>query len=335
MRAWELARTTGPDGLQLVDRPDPVAGPTDVVVRVRAVSLNYRDLLVVGGLYARSLPPRLVPCSDAAGEVVAVGEAVRGVAAGDRVTSVFAPAWPAGQFSIEAGRSALGAGVHGVLADHVVLPAGGVLPMPAHLSFEEAATLPCAALTAWHALFEEARFTPASTVLTIGSGGVSVFALQFARLAGARVITTTRGAAKVERLRQLGAHEVVVTEGLTSWGDRVRELTGGLGADHVIEVGGQGTFDQSVRAVRLGGTISLIGVLAGAAPVNLTPVLMRNIRVQGVMVGSREMFGRMNAAVTAHALRPVVDRVFEFGQALAAFEHLASGAHVGKVVIRV
>jgi NADPH:quinone reductase-like Zn-dependent oxidoreductase len=335
MRAWELATPTGPAALELTDRPEPAAGPTDVVVKVRAVSLNYRDLLVVSGKYARSLPPRLVPCSDAAGEVVAVGDAVRGVALGDRVTSTFAPAWAAGQFSVEAGRSALGAGVNGVLAELVRLPGAGVLPMPSHLSFEEAATLPCAALTAWHALFEETPFTPASTVLAIGSGGVSVFAMQFARVAGARVIATTRGGDKAHRLRELGAHEVVVTAGLATWGDRVRELTGGVGADQVIEVGGQGTFDQSVRAVRPGGTISLIGVLSGAAAVNLTPVLMRNIRVQGVMVGSREMFARMNAALAAHGLRPAVDRRFGFDEAPAAFAHLGSGAHVGKIVIAV
>jgi NADPH:quinone reductase-like Zn-dependent oxidoreductase len=333
MQRWELTAPTGPDALTLVEAPDPVPGPLDVVVRVRAVSLNYRDLLVIGGQYARNLPPRLVPCSDAAGEVVAVGALVREVSVGTRVTSLFAPGWQAGAFSLAAAKTALGAGVHGVLADHVVLPASGVVPVPAHLSFEEAATLPCAALTAWHALFEEAPFTPGATVLTLGSGGVSVFALQFAHAAGARVIATTTRAAKAERLRALGADEVIDVGGEPGWGDRARALTGGVGVDQVIEVGGQGTLDQSLRAVRLGGTVSLIGVLAGPAPVNLTPVLMRNIRLQGVMVGSRDMAGRMHAAITQRRLRPVIDRVFPFQEAPAAFAYLASGSHVGKIVV--
>jgi NADPH:quinone reductase-like Zn-dependent oxidoreductase len=305
-----------------------------VRVHVRAVSLQYRDLLMIQGRYGR-VAPRMVPCSDASGEVTAVGRDVRSVKPGDRVTSTFAPAWLAGGVTLAAAKSALGAGGAGVLADTFVLPAHGVVPVPAHLSHEEAATLPCAALTAWHALFEEAPFSPGSTVLTIGSGGVSVFALQFATLAGARVLVTTRTPSKADRLRALGAAEVLDTRDEPAWGDRARKLAGGEGVDHVVEVGGHGTFDQSVRAVRLGGTISLIGVLAGPAAVNLTPVLMRNIRVQGVLVGSREMFGRMNAAIAHHALRPVVDRVFPFEAAPAAFRHLESGAHVGKVVVAV
>lgn len=334
MRAWELVSPTGPDGLALVDRPDAPLGPRDVRIRVRAVSLQYRDLLMIKGQYGR-VAPGLIPCSDASGEVVEVGAGVRTLAPGDRVTSTFAPEWVAGGLSLAAAKSALGAGGIGTLADALVLPDHGVMRAPAHLSLEEAATLPCAALTAWHALFEEAPVVPASTVLTLGSGGVSVFALQFAKLAGARVLVTTRTPAKVDRLRQLGADEVVDVSTDSAWGDRVRTLAGGEGVDHVIEVGGHGTFDQSVRAVRLGGTISLIGVLAGPAPVNLTPVLMRNIRVQGVLVGSREMFGRMNAAIAHHGLRPLVDRVFPFEDAAEAFRHLERAAHVGKVVIAV
>lgn len=334
MRAWELVEATGPEGLVLSDRPDPPLGPQDVRVRVRAVSLQYRDLLVVSGKYMRDVPRGLVPCSDAAGEVVEVGPAVRRVRVGQRVTSTFAPEWLAGQFSIAAARSALGAGGTGVLAETFVLPEYGVMPVPPHLDDVEASTLPCAALTAWHALFEEKPSAPADTVLTLGSGGVSVFALQFAVMAGARVIATTGSTTKIARLRELGAHDVVNYREVPAWGDRVRELTAGVGVDQVIEVGGHGTFDQSVRAVRLGGTISLIGVLGGAATVNLTPVLMRNIRVQGIMVGSREMFERMNAAIAYHRLRPVIDRVFPFEEAPAAFAYLATGQHIGKVVIQ-
>ena len=335
MRAWELQQAVGPQALVLAERPTPEPGPGDVLVKVEAVSPNYRDLLMIRGAYFRKMPvPRMVPCSDAAGTVTAVGAGVQGVRVGDRVTSVFAPGWSAGQFTLAAARSALGAGhTAGCLAEQVVLPASGVIPVPAHLSAVEASTLPCAALTAWHALFEEAPIRPGDAVLTLGSGGVSVFAMQFAALAGARVIATTGNGAKAGRLQQFGAAHVINYRETQSWGDAAKALAGGEGVDHVVEVGGQGTFDQSVRAVRIGGVISLIGVLAGTAAVNLTPVLMRNIRVQGVLVGSREMHGRMAAAMEAHAVRPVIDRVFPFEAAREAFEYLASGAHVGKIVI--
>lgn len=335
MRAWELSEATGPGGLSLVERPEPAPGPNEVVVRVEAVSLNYRDLLMVRGRYQKHTPAGMVPCSDASGTIAAIGVGVRDVQVGDRVTSVFAPAWTGGQFSLAAARSALGSGhAAGCLAEQVVLPATGVTPVPKHLSFDEGATLPCAGLTAWHALFEEVPIKPGDSVLTLGSGGVSVFAIQFACLFGARVIATTSSPAKAERLRELGAEHVIDYRETPAWGDAARAAAGGEGIDHVVEVGGQGTLDQSVRAVRLGGTVSLIGVLAGAAPVNLTPVLMRNIRVQGVMVGSTEMFHHMCVAISRRRLHPIVDRVFPFAEAREAFEYLASGAHVGKVVIR-
>jgi NADPH:quinone reductase-like Zn-dependent oxidoreductase len=336
MRAWELTEATGPRALVLAERRDPEPGPAEAVLQVEAISLNYRDLLMVRGHYSKRMPARMVPCSDAAGTVIAVGRDVGGLGVGDRATSSFAPAWLAGQFSLSAARSALGAGhTQGCLADRLVLPAHALMPVPPHLSAHEAATLPCAALTAWHALFEEASIRPGDAVLTLGSGGVSVFALQFARAAGARVIATTSSDEKAKRLRTLGAGHVINYREEPSWGDAARAAAGGEGVDHVVEVGGQGTFDQSVRAVRLGGTVSLIGVLAGPAPVNLTPVLMRNIRVQGVMVGSLEMHRRMVAAISHLGLGPIVDRVFSFASAPEAFEYLASGAHLGKVVIGV
>lgn len=335
MRVWELTEPTGAAGLSLVERAEPVAGPGEVVLRVEAVSLNYRDLLMIRGRYQKHTPAGMVPCSDASGTIAAVGEGVRGVNIGDRVTSVFSPAWSCGSFTLAAGRSALGSGLAaGCLAEQVVLPAGGVMPAPSHLSHEEAATLPCAALTAWHALLEETPIRPGDSVLTLGSGGVSVFAIQFARAAGARVIGTTSSAAKAERLRELGVEHVINYRETTSWGEAARVAAGGEGIDNVVEVGGQGTFDQSVRAVRPGGIVSLIGVLSGAAPVNLTPVLMRNIRVQGVMVGSSGMFQRMNRAIAQHAIHPTIDRVFPFEAAREAFEYIASGSHVGKIVIR-
>jgi NADPH:quinone reductase-like Zn-dependent oxidoreductase len=335
VRVWEVVEPGGPSGLGLADRPDPVPGPREVILQTRAVALNHRDLLIVGGRYQRDLPPHTVPCSDAAGEVVQVGSEVASVKVGDRVTSTFVPEWRSGPYSLRAAKSALGAGATpGVLAERVVLPEYGVLSMPAWMSFEQACTLPCAGLTAWHALFEEGPSPPATTVLTMGTGGVSVFAAQFARRSGARVIATSSRDAKLERLAELGVHDTINYTDVERWGERARELTGGVGVDQVIDVGGPGTLEQSTRAVRFGGTISVIGVLARDGPVSLVPVLMRNLRLQGVMVGSREMFERMNRSLDNATLEPVIDSVFEFARAPAAFEHLASGSHFGKVVIR-
>lgn len=334
MRAWELTGV-GPECLAIGDRPEPEPGPRDVVVRTRAVSLNHRDLLMINGRYLRTLPPCMVPCSDAAGDVIAVGSNVTRCRVGDRVTSTFVPGWIDGQYTLEAARSALGSGdTTGVLADAFVLPEHGIVPVPERLSFEEASTLPCAGLTAWHALFEEAPLGAAATVLTLGTGGVSVFAAQFAREAGARVIGTSRSNEKRATLARLGVAETINYEDVPAWGERARELAGGAGVDHVVEVGGTGTFEQSVRAVRFGGTISVIGMLSRLGTVNLTPIFMRNLRVQGVMVGSRAMFERMNRALSAGTVRPVIDSVFEFDRVPDAFARLASGAHFGKIVIR-
>lgn len=311
-------------------------GPFEVVVAARAVALNYRDLLVIRGDYTRGAAPSgAAPCSDMAGEVLAIGDAVTGVREGDRVTSHFAPDWQHGRITRAAVRSTLGSGRGpGVLGERVVLHERAVMSMPAGMTFEQAATLPCAGLTAWHALFEEGAFGPGATVVTLGAGGVSTFAIQMAHAVGARVIATTSSAVKAERLRALGASEVVNYREEPAWGERVRALAGGEGADLVIEVGGQGTLAESSTAVRPGGTIALIGTLAGPAPVNLAPIFLRNIRLQGVTVGSREMFERMNLAIDAWRLEPVVDRVFTFDAAPAAFEYLATGQHVGKVVIK-
>jgi NADPH:quinone reductase-like Zn-dependent oxidoreductase len=316
----------------------PIVGSFDVVLRPRAVSLNYRDSLVVAGAYATGgrTPAGAIPCSDAAGDIVAIGDRVTRVRVGDRVTSTFAPDWIAGSLTRAALRTTLGSGQGiGVLAERVVLPETAVVPVPAGLSFDEAATLPCAALTAWHALFEEVAVGPGLTVLTLGSGGVSTFALQFAVHAGATVIATSSDDQKLERMRARGARHGVNYRETPAWGERVRDLAGGEGVDVVIEVGGQGTLEQSCRAVRPGGTIALIGTVAGPASVNLTPVLLRNIRVQGVTVGSREMFDRMNQAIAAWQIRPVIDRIFPFEDAPRAYHHLVSGQHIGKIVIRV
>lgn len=335
VRGWQFDETGAGWPLRQVPVADRAPGPNEVVLAVRAVALNARDVMVARGAYG-GVPVGSIPCSDAAGDIVAVGRDVIGLQAGDRVTSVFAPDWPSGTITRAALRTTLGAGHLGVLAEQVVLPATAVLPMATGLSYVEACTLPCAGLTAWHALFELGTRDGSRHVLTLGSGGVSTFAIQFARAAGAQVIATTSQQSKRARLTTIGAQQVINYREVSAWGDAVRRLTPGEeGADLVVEVGGHGTLEQSMRAVRPGGTIALIGVLAGAAPVDLRPLLLRDIRLQGTLVGSREMFVRMNAAVSAWGLRPVIDRVFAFDDAPAAYAYLDSGVHVGKVVIDV
>jgi len=319
--------------LDTVPTPEPGAG--QVLVRVRAASLNYRDLLVAKGLYNPKLPLPIVPLSDAAGDVVAVGTGVEYVKPGDRVAGIFMQGWLAGALTDAAAKTALGGAIPGVLAESVVLQEDGVVAIPPHLSYEEAATLPCAAVTAWHALFEEGRPSAGDTVLVQGTGGVSLFALQFARMAGARVIATSSSDEKLARVKELGASDVINYKTTPDWDRAARELTRGMGVDHVIEVGGAGTLSKSLRAVRSSGRISLIGVLSGGAgEIGLFPALMKNVRIQGIYVGSRAMFEAMNRAIAFHQLRPVIDRVFSFEEAPAALRHLESGAHFGKIVIR-
>ncbi len=334
MKAYEIRDTFSVDALALSDRSDPKPGPGQVVVKNRAVSLNFRDLLVVKGEYSRKLPLPLTPCSDCAGEVVAVGEGVTRVKVGDHVAGIFMQTWLDGEPSEAKAKSAMGAAIGGVLAESVLLHENGLVHIPAHLSFEEAATLPCAAVTAWHALISEGGLKPGDTVLTLGSGGVSLFALQFARLAGARVISTSGSDEKLARLHEMGASDGINYKTTPDWDKRVRELTG-LGADYVVEVGGASTLPKSLKAVRMGGTISLIGNVAGGGEVNPVPILMKNIRLQGIFVGSREMFEAMNRAIALHQLHPVVDRVFPFNEAREAMHYMERGAHFGKICIQV
>jgi NADPH:quinone reductase-like Zn-dependent oxidoreductase len=336
MKAFEIRGSFGLDALTLHERPDPMPRAGQVLVRLRAASLNFRDLLTVQGLYNPKQPLPLIPLSDGVGEVVRTGDGVTRVAVGDRVAASFFQKWIAGEPTKAKLLSALGGPLDGTLADHIVLHEEGLVHVPAHLTDEEAATLPCAAVTAWSAVVEQGEVRPGDTVLVLGTGGVSLFALQFARIAGARVIATTSRDERRDRLRELGAWETINYKTTPDWPKRVKELTGGIGADHVVEVGGGETFNKSVRSVRVGGRVSLIGVLAGiTGDVAMNPILMQNIRVQGVIVGSRETFERMNRSVDQHKLRPVVDRVFPFAEARAAFEHMASQAHFGKIVIRI
>src|SRR6266567_4249463 len=334
MRAAVLERP-GLDNLKIEQLPTPEPGPGEVLVRLRAASLNYRDTLtVVGGYGSRQKQEALIPLSDGAGEVAAVGADVDRWRAGDRVIGCLMPNWQGGKMSEEKSAISLGGSVDGCAAEYRLFPATGLVRTPEHLSDIEAATLPCAALTAWSAVVTQGGVGPGDIVLTQGTGGVSLFALQFARLTGARVISTSSAPDRLQRLRELGASDVVNYHEVPDWGRWARGLTAGRGVDHVVEVGGGGTLAQSVRAVRVGGTISLIGVLGGAKPdFNLALVVMQNIRLQGVTVGSRDQFERMLAAVGAHTLRPVIDRVFPLEEIRAAIEHLGAGRHVGKVCI--
>jgi len=336
MKACELQFTGSLDGLRLVDRPKPTPTHGQIVVRVRAASLNYRDLIVMQGAYGRvSLP--LVPLSDGAGEIVAVGDGVTRWQPGDRVAGTFFPDWLAGPVTAESTKTALGGGsTNGMLAKFVALSEHGAVRIPEHLSFEEAATLPCAALTAWNALVEQGRVKAGETVVLLGTGGVSIFGLQIAKLHGARTIITSSSDEKLARAVALGADATINYRTTPDWEKKVIELTGGLGADHVLEVGGAGTFAKSLRATRVGGHVALIGVLAGVATeLRVTDILMKSLRVHGIYVGSREMFESLNRAVTQHQLKPVIDRVFPFSEARAAYEHLQSGKHFGKVVISI
>jgi NADPH:quinone reductase-like Zn-dependent oxidoreductase len=335
MKAYELHPEEGFGALQIVDRPRPSApGAHDVRVRVRAVSLNYRDIVIARGSQKRA--KRIVPASDGAGEVVAVGDKVTRVKIGDRVAAAFFPTWISGPFAEEHHSNALGGSIDGVLAEEMVLPEGAWVKIPSHFAFEQASTLPCAGVTAWHALFEAATLKPGYNVLVQGTGGVSIFALQLARAAGAGVIATSSSADKRARLEQMGAAKTIDYREDPKWGNAVRAAAGGRGVDVAVEVGGAGTFDQSVKALRFGGTMSILGTLTGTqGPIDTYSVLHKSIRVHGVYVGSVAMFEDLVRALEASKIEPIIDKVFPFAEARAAYEHLASGTHFGKVVIRV
>lgn len=338
MRVYEIQGSFGLDNLRPAERPEPEPGPGELLLAVRAVSLNRRDLMTVEGTYNPKQRLPLVPCSDAAAEVVAVGAGVTRFRVGERVCPLFARHWLAGEPERERLRSTLGGPLDGTLAERIVVPEESAVEPPAHLTDEEAATLPCAALTAWSAVVTHGRTRPGDVVLVLGTGGVAVFALQFARLCGARAIVTSSSDEKLARARELGAEAGVNYTKEPDWARPVKELTGGRGADLVIEVGGAETLAQSLHAVRMGGTVAMIGALSGGqAPLSVIPILMRQVRVQGVLVGDREGFEAMNRAIAEHRLRPVVDRVFGFEETPEAFRWYAAGgtSHFGKIVIRV
>jgi NADPH:quinone reductase-like Zn-dependent oxidoreductase len=332
MRAFEIVSAGGIDTLALNERPVPEPGHAQVQLRVHASSLNYRDLSTVEDPEPRGVRYPLVPNSDAAGVVTRVGEGVVGVGVGDRVIGCFFQDWVDGPITPSAMASALGGARDGVLAEQVVLEARGVVPIPAHLDFDAAATLPCAALTAWNATMEFGALAPGRTVLLLGTGGVSIFALQFACLAGARAIVLSGSDRKLEVVRRMGAWHTVNYRATPDWAGVVLELTEGRGVDLVVEVGGAGTLERSIASTRVAGRIALIGVLSGGE-MNPVMVMRKSINLQGIYVGSRAMFLRMNAAIAAHRLSPVVHGRFEFEQARDAFHALRAAEHLGKIVV--
>ncbi len=334
MIAYEIASFDQP--LRRVERPDPTPGPGEILVEIRAISLNYRDLLMAAGKYNPRLALPVIPCSDCVGTVLEIGPGVDRFRAGDRVCPIFAQGWIDGEPTRAALKGTLGGPLDGTLAEKLVVPAQAAVAVPEFLSDAEAATLPCAGLTAWSALVTYGNVKPGSTVLVLGTGGVSIFALQFAKCMGARVIVSSSSDEKLERARALGADETINYREKPAWEKEVYKRTGGAGVDLVVEVGGPGTLEKSIRSVRPGGMISLIGILAGRKnEVDLTAVLMQNIVIQGIVVGHRAGFEAMNAAIAQNRLRPVVDRVFGFAEAPAAFQTVADAAHFGKVCISI
>jgi NADPH:quinone reductase-like Zn-dependent oxidoreductase len=333
MKAYQLTAQSGPDALACVKLPQPQPKARQVLVRVRATSLNYRDLMVADGRYGRS-PLPLVPLSDGAGEIIALGEGVTRWKVGDRVAGTFFQGWLTGPLRRDVSDTALGGALNGMLAEFVALSEEGVVAIPAHLSFEEAATLPCAGVTAWQALVTRGKVSADETVLLLGTGGVSIFALQFAKLHGARVIITSSSDEKLARAKALGADELINYRTMPDWEKEVFRLTEKAGVNHVVEVGGAGTLVKSLRAVVPEGQIHLVGGVTGfTGDVPLIEVIGRMSMMRGIYVGSRSMFEAMNRALALHHTKPVIDRVFPFAQAAAAYRYQQSGAHFGKIVI--
>jgi NADPH:quinone reductase-like Zn-dependent oxidoreductase len=337
MRALNVAAPWGLDAIQVVDKPDPKPAPGHVLVRMKAVSLNYRDLLMVQGMYGRgsaSSTDVITPFSDGCGYVEAVGEGVTRFKVGDRVSTLFFQNWISGPPTLEKISSALGFPIPGAGAELQTFSEQGLSKVPEFLTDQEVATLACAALTAWRGLFHDARLEPGDTVVLQGTGGVSIFGLQFAHAAGLRTLITSSSDEKLERAKALGADHLVNYKATPQWSKPVREATGGRGADFIMEVGGGGTIQESMRAVKLGGHIAVIGIVAGAGePFNPAALIGNSAKLQGLSVGSREMFESMCRAIELHAIRPVVDKVYPFTEARAAFGAMAAGEHFGKIVL--
>ncbi|MED4750534.1 NAD(P)-dependent alcohol dehydrogenase [Brevibacillus choshinensis] len=335
MKAYEITGGFGLDHLKLTERPLPTPGRGEVLIKMKAVALNSRDLGVIDGFYHPDLQEPLIPVSDGVGEVIALGEQTSRFQIGERVSGIFTQSWISGKPTKANWSSSLGSPLNGLLAEYVVLPEEGLVRVPAHLTDVEAATLPCAGVTAWHAIVEEGKVMPGDTVVVQGTGGVSLFALQFAKLAGATVIVTSSRDEKLERAKAMGADHGINYKQTPEWEQVVMDLTNGEGADHIVDLGGASTLNRSLSALRVGGQISIIGGLSGfqIEGLALIPAIIRKARLQAINVGSREMFESMNGAIAKHVLRPTVDKVFTFEQSIEAFQYFASASYFGKICI--
>lgn len=337
MRALEVTQPWGAEQIRVVERDDPTPGHGQVLVRMKAVSLNYRDLLMINGMYSRGSGQAgtITPFSDGCGVVEAVGSGVTRVAVGDRIATLFFQAWQSGRPTLEKLSSSLGFPIPGAGSELQLFSQEGVAKVPAYLTDQQVATLPCAALTAWRGLFEDARLEPGDTVVLQGTGGVSIFGLQFAHAAGYRTLITSSSDEKLARAKAMGADHLHNYKTDPEWAKAVRAATGGVGADFIMEVGGAGTIHQSLKAIRINGHIAIIGVVAGAGEgVNPGSLVANSARLQGVTVGSREMFEAMCRALELHRIQPMVDKVFPFTEAGAAFAAMAAGEHFGKIVLQ-
>ena len=333
MRAMALVGGFGFDHLKLVERPIPKPRYSEVILRMAAVSLNYRDMDLVLGTYPFSFPLPLVPMSDGVGKVVAVGDGVTRAKVGDRVLGTFHQSWIAGRY--EEGTPQLGGSADGMLAEYVRLDQQGIVHAPSNLIDEEAATLPCAALTSWHSLVTESHLEAGDTVLIQGTGGVSLFGLQFSAMFGARTIVTSSSDAKLERAKALGATHTINYVKTPVWHSEVRALSGGRGVDHVIEVGGPESFLQSLQAIRIGGQINMVGSIGSKqGEINPLEILYHRATVRGIPVGSRQSFEAMNRAIEANNLRPVIDKTFPWTDAIEAIRYMQEGKHFGKIVLK-
>jgi NADPH:quinone reductase-like Zn-dependent oxidoreductase len=337
MRAYQLPKGgAGVDALGRVECPDPKPAHRQILVKVKACSLNFRDLAIARGSYRMPVRDNIIPLSDGAGEVAEIGPGVTKFKVGDRVAGNFFQRWSGGEPAADVHKSALGGGIDGMLAEYAVLEEDGTVKIPPHLSLEEGATLPCAAVTVWNAMMEHAKLKAGDTLLLQGTGGVSIFGLQFAHAMGIRAIITSSSDEKLNRAKALGASLGVNYKTTPDWEKAAMEFTGGVGVDHVVEVGGAATLTRSFGAIRVGGKVTLIGGLSGGAT-ELNPGLIfgRRANVQGISVGSTQMFEAMNRAIEFNAIKPVIDKVFAFNDAQAAYRHMAAGAHFGKIVIAV
>jgi NADPH:quinone reductase-like Zn-dependent oxidoreductase len=337
MRAYQILPGANIDGLQCIDYPDRSPGHGEVRIRVHAVSLNYRDLMVASGNYLVTVDDPIIPCSDGAGEVLELGPGVTRVQVGDRVAGSFFPYWQDGASTPEKIRHALGGDIDGMLAEEVVLHEDALAKIPASLSFIEASTMPCAGVTAWNAIFVSSnQVKPGDTVLLLGTGGVSILGMQMAKAAGLRTIITSSSDEKLRRARELGAHHTINYGTIPEWQEEVLAVTQGQGANVVLEVGGKGTVNRSVSAAAMGGTVAIIGGVSGfGGEVNPASLLATAKRMVGIFVGSRKMLEDVMRFADTTGLQPVIDRVFPFGQARDAYRYMESGSHFGKVVIDV